>query len=447
MIDFLLKLFQENKNDVALVWRDRCYTYGWLLEEINKLTYDIEQENILPGATVALESDFSPYSVAWMLAIIQNKCIYIPLSYAVGPKKEEYLDIAEAEYLISLSDSQQHKIEVKNTRAKHEIYQGLRESKLPGLVLFSSGSTGKSKAAVHDFEALLEKFKTQKQKKTILAFLLFDHIGGVNTMLYALSNLGTLVTIQERSPEAVAAAIEKYNVQILPTSPTFCNLMILRNTPGQFKLKSLELITYGTEVMPEYTLKKINELLPDVKFQQTYGLSEIGIMRSKSEANDSLWVKIGGEGFETRVVDGLLEVRAKSAMKGYLNAPSPFTADGWFKTGDSVELKGEYFKILGRKSELINVGGEKVYPAEVESHLLQMEEVEDVVVFGEKHPILGNIVVAKIKLSPGNSLAEFRPKMRQELSKKVEAFKIPQKIVSTNEELFGARHKRSRSLS
>ena len=49
-------------------------------------------------------------------------------------------------------------------------------------------------------------------------------------------------------------------------------------------------------------------------------------------------------------------------MLGYLNAESPFTKDGWFKTGDSVEVKGEYIKILGRKSEIINVGGDKVYP-------------------------------------------------------------------------------------
>ena len=81
-----------------------------------------------------------------------------------------------------------------------------------------------------------------------------------------------------------------------------------------------------------------------------------------------------GDGYKTRVVDGLLEVKAKSAMLGYLNAPSPFTDDGWFKTGDSV-LENGYYKILGRKSEIINVGGEKVYPQEVENIMLKMQEV------------------------------------------------------------------------
>lgn len=71
-------------------------------------------------------------------------------------------------------------------------------------------------------------------------------------------------------------------------------------------------------------------------------------------------------------------------MLGYLNAPSPFTDDGWFITGDSVEVNGEYLKILGRKSELINVGGEKVYPQEVENIILELGNVREVTVYGEK---------------------------------------------------------------
>ena len=138
---------------------------------------------------------------------------------------------------------------------------------------------------------------------------------------------------------------------------------------------------------------------PDIKLLQTYGLSEVGILRSKSKSSDSLWVKVGGEGFETRVVDGMLEIKAKSAMLGYLNVPSPFTEDGWFKTGDAVEVDSEYIKILGRKSEIINVGGEKVYPQEVENVILEIDNVAEVTVYGEKNPIIGNIVCAKVRFN------------------------------------------------
>ena len=69
-------------------------------------------------------------------------------------------------------------------------------------------------------------------------------------------------------------------------------------------------------------------------------------------------------------------------MLGYLNAPSPFDAEGFFDTGDLVETDGEWVRFLGRKSDVINVGGNKVHPAEVESVLLQMDNVADAVVGG-----------------------------------------------------------------
>ncbi|MGH7466336.1 MAG: ANL family adenylate-forming protein, partial [Longimicrobiales bacterium] len=203
-------------------------------------------------------------------------------------------------------------------------------------------------------------------------------------------------------------------------------------------------VTYGTEVMPQSTLERFHALLPAVKMQQTYGLSEVGILRSKSRSSDSLWVKVGGEGFETRIVDGMLEIKAKSAMLGYLNAPSPFTADGWFITGDAVEVDGEWLKILGRKSELINVGGEKVYPAEVESVLQLMEGVEDVAVAGQPHPITGHIVFARVRLSTNETLAEFRNRMRTFCQDKLARFAIPQKVELVDTSLHGERFKKMR---
>ncbi|MEZ4288857.1 MAG: fatty acid--CoA ligase family protein, partial [Polyangiales bacterium] len=187
-------------------------------------------------------------------------------------------------------------------------------------------------------------------------------------------------------------------------------------------------ITYGTEPMPESTLTRIHAVLPDVTLQQTYGLSEVGILRSKSKSNDSLWVRIGGEGFQTRVVDNLLEIKSESAMLGYLNAPSPFTDDGWFMTGDVVEVDGDFFRILGRNSELINVGGEKVYPAEVESVLQELNNVQDVAVYGEKNALTGKIVCADIALKEPEERAAFVRRAKIFCRERMQAFKVPVKI-------------------
>lgn len=440
---FLLDVFEANKESIFLVHDNEELTYGELLSELNSVKNDFSHK-FNPGEVVCLNGDFNLFSIALLLNLIDQKCAIVPMTNASINNKEDVLKISQATKYVDCFSREV--TEIHNSEEPHELYKKLREESHPGLVLFSSGSTGKSKGAVHDFEALLSKFKVPKKKKNIISFLLFDHIGGLNTLFYTISNGGCLVYSKDRNVDRVCQLIEKHSVNILPTTPTFCNLMLLNEVHKKFNLNALETITYGTEVMPESTLLKMAELYPQVTLQQTYGLSEIGIMRSKSESNKSLWVKIGGEDFQTRVVDGILHVKAKSAMLGYLNAPSPFSEDGWFITGDKVEVKGDYFKILGRESEIINVGGLKVYPAEVESSILTCSEVEDVIVTKESNPILGNIVVAKIKLANGIDKEAFRPKLREFLIGKLEKYKVPSKFIFTDDNLFSARFKRGRNL-
>ncbi len=86
-------------------------------------------------------------------------------------------------------------------------------------------------------------------------------------------------------------------------------------------------------------------------------------------------------------------------MLGYLNAPSPFDEDGWYNTHDVVEVDGPYIRILGRTTELINVGGQKVYPSEVESALLEMDNVREATVWGEPNPVTGQVVAARVTLA------------------------------------------------
>ena len=167
-------------------------------------------------------------------------------------------------------------------------------------------------------------------------------------------------------------------------------------------------------------------------------------MRSRSKTDDSLWVKIGGEGFETKIVDGVLWIRANSAMLGYLNAPSPFDEDGWFNTGDLVESEGDYIRILGRQSEMINVGGEKVHPTEIENVIQMMEGVEDVTVRGEPNPIVGQMVVAQVKVRTNETASEFKKRLRSFCKDRLANYKIPQKITIISSATHGNRYKKIR---
>jgi long-chain acyl-CoA synthetase len=444
VIEFLLDVFQESAQQDAIVWRNEAFSYQWLNERVLYWQEQIKAREVPHGSVVILEADFSPNAVALFLALIEARCILVPLTRSVEMKKKEFIEIAQGEIKFTIDEFDVTTISVLENQASHPLYEKIRSQNHPGLILFSSGSTGKSKAALHDLTGLLEKFRTRRFAQRSISFLLYDHIGGVNTMLHILSNGGTLITVQDRSPDAILAAVEKYKADLLPTSPTFINLILLSEAYKRHDLSTLNTVTYGTEPMPESTLRRFHELYPEIKLQQTYGLSEVGILRSKSRSSDSLWVKIGGEGFETRVVDNILQIKAQSAMLGYLNAPSPITEDGWFNTGDEVEVDGEYMRILGRRSELINVGGEKVYPAEVESVIQAIPNVEEVSVYGEKNPITGSMVCALVKLQEEEDEQQAKLRIKQACAANLPRFKIPVRITFTMDEQHSERFKKMR---
>ncbi|NTS75374.1 long-chain fatty acid--CoA ligase [Catenovulum sp. SM1970] len=449
-IGFLLERFEQNRDKDAIVWREQVYSYAWLKDKVETWHQALIDSDIEHGHVVMVEADYSPSSIALLIALIEYQAIIVPITDSVSHKKEEFIETAQAEYLIQIAADDSCQFTSLNQNAEHDCFSKLRSEKVPGLILFSSGSTGKSKAAVHDLAKLLEKYKVPRHALRAITFLLYDHIGGVNTLLYTLSNAGCVITVADRKPDTVLAAVDKFSADLLPTSPTFINLILISEAYQRHQLTSLKTVTYGTEPMPESTLLRFNKQFPHIKLLQTYGLSELGILRSKSKDNDSLWVKIGGEGFETRVTgDNILEIKAYSGMLGYLNAPSPYTEDGWFHTGDQVEVDGEYMRILGRKSEIINVGGQKVYPAEVESVLQQLDFIAESEVYGEKNALLGNVVCAKLRL---NTLAAEQDKktlkrqIKQHCSQSLESFQVPAKFKFDDSEQFSPRFKKMRTL-
>ena len=426
MLDWLLEKMAEAADKTAIANGPAVCTYRELLARVADWQQKLSARGIA-GKVVSIEAEYGAEAVAVFLAATNARNILVPISAASAAHRDDFNEIGEVEFRIR-PDEAVDQIIATGRSASHPHYLKLRESASPGLVLFSSGSTGKHKAAVHDLSALLKKFTVPRHCYRTLVFLQLDHIGGVNTLFYTLSNAGAVVVSEGRTPRQVCEAIAMHRVELLPTSPTFLNLLLLSEEQQRHDLSSLKLITYGTEPMPERTLLKVNTAFPEVKLLQTYGLSELGILRSQSRENGSLWMRVGGEGFETKIVDGRLFIRASSAMLGYLNAPNPFDADGFFDTGDLAEVDGEWIKILGRKSEIINVGGNKVFPLEVENALLELPNVEDIAVCGEPNPITGQIVVATIRLTEPEEAGAFKTRMKRFCADRLASYKIPAKV-------------------
>jgi len=443
---FLKDVLREKPHSEAIIWQGQSYDYAWLNNRIEYWVGRLTSEGIRSGDVTLLQGDFSPNSVALLLALIEKQCICVPLNAERVHERDALAETALVSWIAEVNEKDSIIVNRRQEQQRHELYDLLRSKGHSGIVFFTSGSTGISKGVVHDLAKLLGKYRTKRHDLRTLAFLLFDHIGGFDTLFYVLSNGSTLVIPESRVPEAVCRAIQQHHVEVLPVSPSFLNLLILSEIHKEYDLSSLKYITYGAETMPASTLVKCAGVFCGVKFLQKYGATEIGTMRSKSEQQDSVWVKLGGEGYEWRVVEGILQIKCDSAMLGYLNAPSPFTSDGWFITGDSVERNGDSLRILGRKSDIINVGGQKVYPAEVEEVIYEMDGVADATVYGEKNQLLGSIVCAKVKLSRGETADDFLPRLRTHCKERLDRYKIPLKITVSEDLHFDARSKKMRRL-
>lgn len=429
----------------------RGVRYHGLLRETDATSSVLAGAGVGSGAVVGFPGQYSTTNVATLLAVADLGAVAVPLPDDSEERIGRLLQIAGATHRVVLADQLEGKsgdspcrVERRSAGPTHPLYQSLFGTGHPGLVLFTSGTTGDPKAAVQDLHGLRSRYAQPRAVGKMLAFMQIDHIGGINTLLYVLSHGGTLVVPASRSPADVAASIERHRIEVLPVSPTFLNLMLLSGVCERYDLSSLRRVTYGSEPMPMSVLRRVGEVLPSVELLQTYGTTEVGILKSKSESNGSLWMKVGGEGYETKVVDGRLRIRAATAMLGYLNAASPFDADGFMDTGDEVEVRGEWMRVLGRKSEFINVGGTKVSPVEIESVLLEMPEVAEAGVHGRSHPLMGQVVAARIRLRESIPLAEFKSRMRAYCRDRLPPEAVPVKVMIEECEMVTGRFKRER---
>jgi long-chain acyl-CoA synthetase len=428
----------------ALHWRGTTQTYADLLRDTGAWQGKLRELGIVAGTVVAYSGDYWPEVVSFTLALVRVGAVAVPFSAGNEREVPKLTEIAGAELLVRFAADGGVNVEPLVLNCTHPLVAEFRLREHPGCIVFSSGSTGQPKGILHDFERLLAKFVTPRTAYRTSLFLLIDHLGGINTLLSVLANGGMGVTAERRTPDEVCRSIQGSGVELLPTTPAFLTLLVTSNVTREFDLSSLRVITYGTDTMPVHTLRATAAAFPGVKLQQTYGLSEVGVLRSKSKQSDSLMVRVGGDGFETKIVDGVLWVRSQSAMVGYLNAPSPFDADGWLNTGDHVEVEGDYLKILGRESELINVGGQKVFPAEVESVLLQAEDVVDAAVYSENHPLMGRVVAARVTTATPEDPLELRRRLRKFCLEKLAPFKVPARITATTSSQHNERFKKIR---
>lgn len=424
--DWISERIAEFGDRTFLTHAGAHHSFAELGAAVKQAQEQIAMAAIPRGACVALLGDYSLEAIAAFIALHLNGNILAPMTALPEEEQQQRLTEAHVEWILSVEDNAIRQLSPDGELPAMLV--DLQSAGHSGLILFSSGSTGRPKAMVHDLQELMAVYRDKRPRAlTMLVFLLFDHIGGLNTLLNGLATGAHLVVPISRDPEEVAALIASERVRILPASPTFLNLLLLSGAAERHDLSSLRIITYGTEPMPESLLGKLKDAFPRTKLLQTFGTSETGISQTVSRSSSSLEMKIDDPNTEFKVVEGELWLRSKTQIRGYLNASMErFTPDGWFRTGDQVELTDDgYLRILGRDSEIINVGGEKVMPAEVESVLLEIPEVRDCIVFGKSNPITGQVVAAEVVSAEGHQTRELTRAIKRHCRARMAPYKVP----------------------
>jgi len=382
----------------------------------------------LPGpVAVAVVGGHGPAATAWLLALEAAGHFAVPLA---GNPAEHPARLAQvnAQWVVTAEGFAWNLLPRIDEASAHPLFATLRERKAAGLVLFSSGTSGVPKAMVQDLSALLATYAERRPNGLpVLALLGFDHIGGLNTLFGTLAAGSPLVVPASRAPAEVAAAVERHRVAVLPASPTFLGLLLAADVSAS--LASLRVITYGTEPMPESLLTRLKAAFPRVRFIQTFGTSETGITHTVSPEAGSTFFRFDDERVAWKVVDDELWLRTATQIVGYLNASNErFTPDGWFRTGDKVEQGPDgTLRIVGRLGETINVGGEKLMPAEVESVVLAVPGVADCRVRGEAHPLTGQTVAVDV-VSFTTDQEALRAAIRIACRERLARHKIPTRV-------------------
>jgi len=445
-MSWLINNFNSFDNKIAIIQKGTSYTYRQLFNNIERIKKDVIKDKINPGEVISILSDYSFNSISLLLALYQNKNIIVPIATKIENEVNDRIEESFTSKSILL-DSNEFTVNNHAVDNPHQMIETLQNANSSGLILFSSGSTGKPKAMIHNFDNLINHYQDKKERSiNMILFLMFDHIGGLNTLLNILSIGATTIIPENRNADDICRLIQEYKIKVLPSSPTFLNLILMNNSYDKYELSSLRMITYGTETMPESLLNRLKEAFPKVKFLQTFGTSETGIANTSSKSSNSTFMKINDPDLEYKIVDNELWLKSKTQIIGYLNSSmNGFTSDGWFKTGDLVETTNDgYIKIIGRSKEIINVGGEKVLPNEVESMILSIPEIEDAMVYGKENIITGQTVVCDVVLKEDMKSKEIKIIIRKYCKDKLASYKIPTKVNIVEKTNFGNRFKKIR---
>ena len=297
--------------------------------------------------------------------------------------------------------------------------------------LATSGTTGTPKLVAHTLTSLSRTVRGDQSEKTDTRWGLFydyTRFAGLQVVLQALISGATLIApALDASLTDKLAMLARQGCTHLSATPTMWRTIVMN--PGAKDLP-LRQITLGGEIADDRILNTLQTIYPTARVTHIYASTEAGVGFSVKDGRGGFPASYLVEppaGLALRIIDSRLHIKNNAIIPAYVGTNDRFgNEDGWIDTGDNVDQRQDRVYFLGRASGMINVGGDKVYPEEIEQLLLSHPLIKAVRVYGQSSSIMGKLVAADIVME--HSVVDpkaVRIEIKKYLREKCAAYKIP----------------------
>lgn len=297
------------------------------------------------------------------------------------------------------------------------------------VVLFTSGTTGAPKAAVHTWSSLaasVHQTPALAGTRWLLTYAPASY-AGLQVLLHALINGGSVAFGATDASGLARLSVREGSTHVSGT-PTFYRVLLATTEPETLARLAWKQITLGGEPVDQPILDALAARFPTAQITHIYASTEDGVGFSVHDGRAGFparYLERSGSDVELRVVENELQIRSRSGMKGYLGQPEGAANESWRGTGDLVRIEGDRVLFLGRRTDRINVGGLKLFPAEVEEVLLATEGVRGARAYGTPSSLTGQIVAVDVVLEPGASPEAMRARILTTCRERLAAHKVP----------------------
>jgi len=416
-------------DEPALEWQGRTYTFGELEARSNRVAHALLARGYAKGDRLGVYLANCIELIDLFLACVKLGVIFVPINILYREREIAHI-VNDAEPREVIGGDVPYADD-----ASRPIVQN--DGDTPAAIIYTSGTTGASKGAIlthNNFASnavnLLTTWQITSADRFLLPLPLF-HIHALGNGLHCWLMSGCRMRLLERFDHRTATE------ELLDFRPTLffgvptVYVRLLDTPPDAAKTigASMRLFVSGSAPLPPQVLERFRDLFGHTILER-YGMTETFMTISNPYVGERRAGTVGFPlpGVSTRIEDGELLVKSPTLFSGYWKrTDSPFTSDGFFRTGDLATVSDDgYYTLLGRKSDLIISGGFNIYPREIEELLLEQHGVSEAAVVGEKDDVRGEVPVAFL-------VGDFDAQQLERVCREqLASFKVPRRFVKVD---------------